>query len=104
MKMMKVVMYIGLNDQATKRQEITTKEALDAVVEIILPEAGGATISDARGIYTHEDGTTVVENTIRAELFDPPAEVIRRIVKKLKKRLNQESIAVERQEVNTVFM
>lgn len=77
--------YIGLNDKDTKKQEISTDEAVQMIVNIIPCDF---TFSVCNGVYTHEDGSKVCEVTIKIEsigrLFD---EMLR-----LKEVLNQECI------------
>lgn len=102
--MKKHILYIGLNDKEEKKQLFTTEKALSIVEGIFLDVIGGATISEARGIYTHENGQKVVENTLRVETFGADDDAIRFCVEYLKKALNQESIAVESVESNSVFM
>ena len=59
----------------------------------------GATIFEADGIYKHDDGELVAEKTLRVELMMVEQSVVRRIVDTLKAALNQESIAVQEQEI-----
>lgn len=102
--MKKHTLYIGLNDKDEKRQTVITEKALSIVEGIFLDVIGGATISEARGIYTHENGQKVIENTLRVETFGANDDAIRFCAEYLKKALNQESIAVESVESNSVFM
>ena len=91
-----VNLYIGLNDKDTKRQVITN---LDAKVEIsaILFKyfPNGFTLQECQGMYKHEDGTVVCENTIKVILFDYNIGLVLDAVEDLKLKLNQECIAVE---------
>ena len=61
------------------------------------------TIFEADGIYRHEDGRQVSEKTLRVELLMVEEGVVRRIVDFLKAALNQESIAVQMQDVASVL-
>ena len=54
--MTKFTLYIGLNDKDTKRQEVQTLEAFKVSANIFKALTGGATISEAQGIYTHDNG------------------------------------------------
>lgn len=101
--MKKFILYVGLNDQVTKRQEITTLDAYKVATNIFVEYTGGATISEARGIYTHDDGTIVTETTLRCEIFGANAEQIEKAASQLKIALNQESIAIEEVETNSRF-
>lgn len=102
--MKKHTLYIGLNDATEKRQLVSTENARRIVENIFYDVIGGATLSEARGIYKHTDGTRIVENTIRAEVFGAEDADIEYIAEYLKKALNQESIAVEYSEVVSRFI
>lgn len=97
--MKKYTLYCGLNDKDTRRQEISTLEAAKMVRNACLSYADGATIFEADGIYKHDDGELVAEKTLRVELMMVEQSVVRRIVDTLKAALNQESIAVQEQEI-----
>ena len=69
------------------------------------------TIYNAKGIYTHESGEVVKENTLRVECynFNPDQEAafmeqIKQFVKIVKVSLNQEAVAVEKQESNSFLL
>ena len=102
--MQKFIIYVGLNDKDTKNQEITTLDAYKVATNIFVEYTGGATISEARGIYTHDDGTIVTEITLRCEIFGANTEQIKSAVEQIKIALNQESVAVEEIETNSIFM
>lgn len=97
--MKKYTLYCGLNDKDTRRQEISTLEAAKMVRNACLTHADGATIFEADGIYKHDDGELVAEKTLRVELMMVEQSIVRRIVDTLKAALNQESIAVQEQEI-----
>lgn len=104
--MTKYTLYIGLNDKDSRKQEIKTGRALDIVTAALLP-CGGATISEARGIYTHDDGGTVEEPTIRAEILDFSGDALQHIraaAAELKQALNQESIALQVEQVEAILL
>lgn len=83
----------GLNDKDTKRQIISTTQAEKRIAGIILLYTGGATLTRCKGIYTHNDnGTTVYENSIKAELSGIDTETALKIARDIKTALNQESI------------
>ena len=97
--MKKFTLYCGLNDRTTKRQEIATLEAAKIVQNACLRYTDGATIFEADGIYKHEDGSFVVEKTLRVELLFATAESVRKIADAIKTALNQEAIAVQEQDI-----
>lgn len=87
--------YLGLNDRDSKKQEISTEDALLAVRDYLLANFGFGTVSLATGYYTHNDGKKVAENTIRIELS---GDGIREKIVKMKEHFeiyfNQESVFV----------
>lgn len=89
---MKQTIYLGLNDQHTKEQVISTTAALLAVGEICNSFFSGATIQACEGIYKHLDGTKVSEQTIKIELFNASQDMLHQFIGYIKKQFNQESI------------
>lgn len=102
--MKKTTLYIGLNDKDTKHQEIATLDAYKIAVNIFAAYTGGATISEAVGIYTHDNGETVTEKTLRCEVYSTNAEAIRTAANALKQAFNQESILIETVETESAFI
>ena len=94
--MTKYELLIGLNDADTKKQEIATIDALKKVKQYVAEKFGGATVSMAQGIYTHENGDIVTEMTVKVELLFVEEEQIREAVKHFKEEFNQEAIVVQR--------
>ena len=101
--MTQATMYIGLNDKDEKRQTMETVEAYKIVQSELVRHVGGGTIYAAEGIYTHDDGTIVVEKTLRVEIFGAPESALMALGEHLKLRLIQESIIVLRATVETLF-
>lgn len=102
--MKKVIFYIGLNDKETKVQEISTENARKIIENIFYKNTEGCTIFNGSGIYKHENGYKVKENTLIVECFEMRENEIYFICEYLKKALNQESIAVNIQEINCLFI
>lgn len=97
----KYTFYIGLNDKDSKVQEINTIDAYKIVGRLV----GDCTIKEARGLYTHKDGTQVLETTLVIEIIDFAGTLnVRPLVQTLKTALNQESIAVIVESVNSELM
>lgn len=99
--MKKFTLYVGLNDKDSKKQEISTEDALTFTHYMLMNHCDGATISTAKGIYKHDNGDIVTENTIRIELLFIDDETVKRIVEKLKNHFNQESVAVQIEDVES---
>lgn len=88
------ILYLGLNDKNTKKQEISTADARKIVSEYCAKVLGFATISEASGVYTHENGDVVEETTLQVKVSGVNEEEIRTAANWLKARFNQESIGL----------
>lgn len=100
--MNKQTLYIGLNDKDTKIQQIDTLEAVKIVSNVLTGYVDGATIYNATGIYRHDNGDIVIENTLRVELIEADAGRLAEAVKIIKTALNQESIIIQNEIINSV--
>lgn len=101
-KMMeKFTLYVGLNDKDSKQQEISTLDAYKMVRNAALQLFDGATISEADGIYKHDDGSFVVEKTLRIEIMFTDIQTVKQFAGQLKVLLNQESIALQREVIES---
>ena len=99
--MEKFTLYLGLNDKDTKQQKIDTIEAYKIVENIITEKFDGGTISHATGVYKHDDGTIVREETLRIELLFTTHEAVVKLCNMLKIIFNQESIALQQDVINS---
>ena len=96
--------FIGLNDKDVRVQLINTLDAARIVERVFMAHGVDATISNARGIYTHDDCTIVSEETIMVQCYQFGAPVpVADICADLKTMLNQESVAVESTETNSAL-
>lgn len=102
--MKKHTLYLGLNDKDTKTQLINTLEAYKIVSNILAADFGGGTIFEAQGIYKHDNGTIVFEKTLRIEILFAETPQIKTLVNTLKKVFNQESIAVQEENITSELM
>lgn len=102
--MTKHTLYIGLHDQKTKRQEITTLDAYKITANIFRATTGGVTITEAVGVYTYDNGDIIIEPSLRCEIFGADIEQIYAAAAQIKTALNQEKIALEETEVNSKFI
>lgn len=99
------VFFIGLNDKNTKKQEITTTDAYKLAYNLLIEYFWWATIQESFWVYTHEDGTVVVEKSFKCEVTTDvtPLEVDA-FIDDAKKVFNQESIMVQVQtDISTFF-
>ena len=91
----KIILFVGLFDQTSKAQEITTLDAYKVASNLVTDIIGFGTITEAVGIYTHDDGTIVNEPTLRIEVSGIDIESMKRLALALKSAFNQESIGFE---------
>jgi uncharacterized membrane-anchored protein YitT (DUF2179 family) len=98
----KYTLYVGLNDKETKTQKISTVEAYKIIENLLLNlNVEGATIFEAKGLYKHENGEYVTENTLRIEIMFVEKPIVKQLVDSIKLILNQESVAVQREVVES---
>ena len=98
--MKKHIFIIGMNDKDTKTQVISKEKFLSSIYETV----GDCTISDSYGYYTHADGSIAKEPSLRVEMLFKKDSDIKGYADKLKADLNQESIAYEVVESNSVLL
>lgn len=104
--MNKTILYVGLNDQHTKKQKIRTRKAFKIINSLLLNNysLAGATLQLSNGIYKHNDGKIIIEKTIIIILLDVEDEKINLIIKDLKNIFNQETILKESSTINYSFI
>lgn len=101
--MKKFIMCVGLLDKDTKKQELNTIDAFKVASNIFAQTTGGATITEGRGVYTHNDGTVIIEPTLVCTVYGGDIKDIKAAADALKVALNQESVAIEETESNSIF-
>ena len=97
----KYILYVGLNDKDTKTQKIDTLSAYNLANNILLDYVEGATVTQSKGIYKHNNGNVVIEITLIIELLFTDKTTVETIAKELKMALNQESIAIQKQTIES---
>lgn len=95
--MKQFTLYVGLLDKDSKRQELSDNEAK----EIISNEIGDCSISELNGYYTHTNGQKITEKSLRVEILFRTLDEVKAIANILKRKLNQESIALSVQEIES---
>ena len=102
MKIKRQTLFIGLNDKDLKKQVISKNRAKKVIMSIV----GDCTITDALGKYTHEDGQIVTEKSYKVELliFDGEQDNTIEYCQQIKKALNQESVAVVTDYVDSILV
>ena len=101
--MKKHVMCVGLLDKDSKMQEVNTLDAFKVASNIFAQTTGGATITEGRGVYTHNDGTVVIEPTLVCTIYGADLKAVKLAADMIKTVLNQESVAIEEMESNSMF-
>lgn len=90
-------LYIGLNDKDTKKQEITAAQARKKIIDIVIKYFTGFSFEIIDGVYEHDDGTVVIENTVVITICtDDDLLGIGNMIEELKYELNQECIMIEK--------
>ena len=105
--MEKLTISIGLLDKDSKTQLISNDEAMKTVNSCFLSRLDAFTVYFAKGVYTHENGQQVQENTIRVEVvtfnnndYNNTIESI----KEVKQALNQDTILLEKQVIDSYLI
>lgn len=97
----KYTLFLGLNDKNTKKQEITILEAYKILMNLL----DNATITEATGFYKHDDGTLIIEKSLKIELIDFNNNLnINKIIEDLKKLFNQEAVALQTEKIKSELL
>lgn len=91
----KIILFLGLFDKDSKAQEINTLDAFKIASNLLTDIIGFGTITEAVGVYTHDDGSIVNEPTLRIEVSNVELEPMKKLAIALKSAFNQESVAFE---------
>ena len=105
--MEKLTISIGLLDKDSKTQLISNDKAMETINSCFLSRLDAFTVYFAKGVYTHENGQQVQENTIRIEVVtfnDSDYNNTIQSIKEVKKALNQESVLLEKQTINSYLI
>lgn len=93
---------LGLLDKDSKTLVLAQDAAIKHCQEVAAAITGGATISPAGGVYTHDSGETITEPSIRIELLYTELEKARELAEVLKMQYNQESVLLTAQAVEVL--
>lgn len=99
----KYTIFIGLNDKDTYEQQIPSEEAEQIMTHIALKYVDGFTVHSARGTYKDEKGVITNENSLVVEFSNASEQQIKDIMDEILKELNQNSILLEKQRINSEF-
>ncbi len=99
----KYTLYIGTNDKDTYQEEIPFDTCKEKVTEICVKYTDGCTIFDATGYWKDEKNNITTEKTIGCILEDIKVETVYKICDEVIVALNQNSILIETNKVNSIF-
>lgn len=105
--MIKTLFTIGLYDKDTETQIIKSGDAKKIIANTLLNQFNifAFTMMDAEGVYKMgSTGNIIFEPSIRVEIASDADIPAAQICETLKKLLNQETIMMEREEVNISFI
>ena len=105
--MEKLTISIGLFDKDSKTQLISNEQAMETVNSCFLSRLDAFTVYFAKGVYTHENGSQIQENTIRVEVVafnDSDYNNTIQSIKEVKQALNQESVLLEKQVIDSYLI
>jgi PII-like signaling protein len=97
--------YLGLFDKDTHTQKIASDAGKLMAERMVARYYTGATVFTADGIYYHDDGSLVIEPSLKIEILvfsdkDPLMDFI----KELKETFNQESVALQNSKVESMLV
>ena len=98
----KITLMVGLNDKDTMLQEVNTLDAYKMVGRAIDRDC---TITEGCGIYTHQNGEVIFEKSLVVQILDFDGslddEWVKNKVEQIKQLLNQESVAVQHEQIDS---
>ena len=95
--MLKHVLFVGMNDKDTKVQEIAKEDAVQMILQIVIDHGFMCTIytEGIYGVYKHEDGSIVAEQSFRIDIAGPKRSAILPMIHEIRIRMNQECVMWE---------
>jgi hypothetical protein len=102
-QIIKYTIYIGLNDKDTYTQLVSYEEAEKKVSDIALKYVDGFTARAGKGAYKDEKGVITHENNLVIEFNNATEQQMKAIMDEILQVLNQNSILIEKQKVNSEF-
>lgn len=102
-KISKYTLYVGLNDKDSRTQKVSQIQAKKLISRILADnEIEGATFLKAEGLYTYiTDHKTEKENTFKIEILFATDTQIKNAIAQIKQILNQETVAMVKEKVNS---
>ena len=93
--MIKYTITVGLNDKDTKKQKHFTRYYYKEIYKMFdFFKIEGATLTEAKGFYRHDNGEAVKEKAINIDLLFIEETTVKMMCKYLLKKFNQESVVL----------
>ena len=90
------VLFVGLNDKDTRKQEISDDEAIATIKRVLKKYIDGYSLVNAQGALIDDSGYEINENTIVCYVNGVNEKTIHSIADELIEVLNQESILIKK--------
>lgn len=95
-----VNLYVGFNDKDIKKQVYSDEVLLNTIKDIMKDFYECYTFTQCNGVFKHNDGTVVVEKSVKITLLfesknDINTEHLSLCIRTLRDGLNQECVAME---------
>lgn len=100
--MIKKQFSIGLLDKDAHKQLVATSDAMRTITNLVIKHFWYGTIYNASWVYTHDDGTLVVEPSVIVDIITDKPHTL--FVQDVKQALNQESVMYMEQPINVEFL
>jgi len=95
--------YIGLKDQDTYEELISTDDFLKLLVNECNNNKVGFSLCTQKGGYEHNKGYTI-ETSLKINLIGASFDEVERIAKNMKKYINTDTILITKEEVEYQFI
>lgn len=103
--MKKYILTLGLNDKDTCKPAFSETKACEMICNLLLQRGfKGASITSGRGFYQMDGGETVFEDFIKIEFMFIDAQKVIDFAGVLKSVFNQESIAFETVNTDSILL
>lgn len=93
----------GLKDSSNK--EISIDDAKDKIAKVFSEYKIGFSINNQKGGYLYDDGTYIIENSLRITTTGNYSDdIVHEFVEKLKEYFNQESVLICKKDIDVEYM
>ncbi len=96
--------YMGFNDVSTNKEIVTPGEVIEIIEKYVSKKGQGFSIIRTRGAYSHLVGTMTFENSLILRMIGWDGQDAEVLARALKMYLNQESMIINRREVEVEYI